>query len=62
VTTSECELVDFLRAGGPRQMPLRTCCVVALITRAPSVSEGAETADRDRWPFCALIPTPEPVP
>jgi hypothetical protein len=55
----ECELADFLRPGGPRQVPLRTCCVVALLTRGPVRPD--ETED-ERWPYCALVPAPEPVP
>ena len=32
--TAECALGEFLRAGGPERVPLRDCCVVALVSRA----------------------------
>ena len=32
--TPGCALDEFLRAGGPERVPLRDCCVVALVSRA----------------------------
>lgn len=28
----DCALAEFVRSGGPRQVPLRECCVVALLS------------------------------
>jgi hypothetical protein len=51
----ECELETFLRAAGPERVPLRSCCVVALIAR-DEVPPAVE-----RLPACAAVRDPEPV-
>jgi hypothetical protein len=38
---SRCDAEEFLRSGGPRAVPLRICCVAALIRAGAGRPEAA---------------------
>ena len=48
---SACALAEFARSGGPRRVPLRECCVVALLSGSGVCSRaGAVRRETERVP------------